>query len=58
LTGQYSDTVNLNALLTTAGGEGIAGKPVTFTVGQTTYSAVTDVYGLAAAAIFAASMAA
>jgi len=44
---QYSDSVNLKALLTTDSGEGVPNKTITFTLGNQSIGAVTDNNGIA-----------
>ncbi|MEA2490482.1 MAG: hypothetical protein QOH21_2274, partial [Acidobacteriota bacterium] len=44
---QYSDPIELAALLTDASGAAVAGRSLTFTFGGSTFSAVTDATGVA-----------
>jgi parallel beta-helix repeat protein len=47
IAGQYSDSVNLSALLTDKDGNPLAGKNINFQIGEQTISALTDSNGIA-----------
>jgi len=51
LSGQYSDSVNLSAVLTDASNNPLVNKSVTFKIGEQSVSAITDSNGVASASL-------